>query len=157
MAPSWGNVGGDFLEKLAALQWPNAVVPLTRVRMAALISQQISCPVAKIKDGRLTLLRESDLDKLTNAKALGDVQKAENMMEQMRVILEPLRGMTKADKLKLVAQNDARLVNHLLKKGSASKETCQAYPKHPASPRCREYPRTTGNPSTVSATFGRRC
>ena len=118
---AFGHIGGSFFEKLANLTWPTLVVPLQRVRVAALLAQ-LNSPIDRVFDGKAGLLRESDLTKLASKGMLESAQLAERMMEDGRSLCIEL-GIDSRAKLQLTCENDMRLVLHLLRKGKNSRES----------------------------------
>ena len=117
---NYGHVGGQYFDKLASLAWPSQVVPCTRVRMAALLSQMLS-PVEFIKDGKAALIKENDLNRLTAKKSIEAVVEVEEMLDTARAWLDELQIVGRP-RLLLLAEHDCRMVNFLLKK---NKETLE--------------------------------
>ena len=65
-------LGGAYIQRAASLSWPNAVVPMSRVRMAAVTANLLS-PMSKLQDGKCTLFKDSVLLKLTQKSNQDDV------------------------------------------------------------------------------------
>ena len=65
-------LGGAIIQRAASLSWPNAVVPLSRVRMAAVTANLLS-PMSRLQDGKCTLIKDSVLLELMQKSNLPDV------------------------------------------------------------------------------------
>ena len=76
-------LGGAYIQRAASLSWPNAVVPMSRVRMAAVTANLLS-PMSRLQDGKCTLIKDSVLLKLTQKSNQGAVLLAEKMMDLAR-------------------------------------------------------------------------
>ena len=76
-------LGGAYIQRAASLSWPNAVVPMSRVRMAAVTANLLS-PMSRLQDGKCTLIKDSVLLKLTQKSNQDAVLLAEKMMDLAR-------------------------------------------------------------------------
>ena len=76
-------LGGAYIQRAASLSWPNAVVPMSRVRMAAVTANLLS-PMSRLQDGKCTLIKDSALLKLTQKSNQDAVIVAEKMMDLAR-------------------------------------------------------------------------
>ena len=107
------------------MSW-STVVPLSRVRVACLISQMLS-PITKYQGDRCNLIQPSAINKMCKPVNLQQCQKAEDMMAKGRELLHSIEGLEPAVKSSLIGEHDQRLVNHLLGIGKKSEDIGQPY------------------------------
>ena len=67
-ATSWAHLGGDYLDKVAALKWDD-LMPFPRTKAALVIANWLS-PLDKVKDCRCVLLQGNDLIALIAKQSL---------------------------------------------------------------------------------------
>ncbi len=118
--PSFGHVGGEFFERAAALSWPS-VVQHNRVRMNAILANMVATPLEKMSDGKVGLLKPSDVAKLASPSMRSVVNDIEDMMTQGRAIITN-NGLDLDEYLDILCLFYARMICFALKKGKASRE-----------------------------------
>ena len=120
---TYGFCGGQYLEKAASISFPNSLIQYPRIKMAAFTANMLS-PIDKIFDGKYSLLKESDLSKLTSKGAAAEVTLASKRMDEARELCLK-HNVDPHNKSRLLVNHDARLIYYLTKKGKQSKHAAE--------------------------------